>query len=75
MIIVIGGNLTQQNNVYSFTEAIKTEPNFQPNIKYNTRKDLLLIPYSSGTTGIPKGVQLTHFNISAVIAGSLNGQK
>lgn len=27
--------------------------------------DVALIPYSSGTTGLPKGVQLTHRNIVA----------
>lgn len=29
------------------------------------RSDILFLPYSSGTTGLPKGVMLSHYNIIA----------
>jgi acyl-CoA synthetase (AMP-forming)/AMP-acid ligase II len=32
------------------------------------RQDLVVLPYSSGTTGFPKGVMLTHFNLVANLA-------
>ena len=32
------------------------------------RQDLALLPYSSGTTGLPKGVMLTHANLVANVA-------
>jgi len=32
-------------------------------LNYNWEDDVVVIPYSSGTTGPPKGVQLTHKNI------------
>ena len=31
----------------------------------NPHEDVVVLPYSSGTTGPPKGVQLTHYNMVA----------
>ncbi|MDQ2938871.1 MAG: AMP-binding protein, partial [Acidobacteriota bacterium] len=36
-------------------------------IKINPRADVVALPYSSGTTGFPKGVMLTHYNLVSML--------
>jgi acyl-CoA synthetase (AMP-forming)/AMP-acid ligase II len=42
--------------------ACDTDP---PEVVIDAAKDLAVLPYSSGTTGLPKGVMLTHRNLVA----------
>lgn len=37
-------------------------------VQVNPREDVVVLPYSSGTTGFPKGVMLTHRNLIANLA-------
>ncbi|KAJ8308077.1 hypothetical protein KUTeg_012951 [Tegillarca granosa] len=39
-----------------------------PNVNIKPTNDVALLPYSSGTTGLPKGVMLTHHNLVAQLS-------
>ncbi len=36
-----------------------------PAIEYDVHNDIVVMPYSSGTTGLPKGVMLSHYNLTS----------
>ena len=46
-----------------------------PSVEIDARRDLAVLPYSSGTTGLPKGVMLTHHNLVANIKQTMEVEK
>ncbi|HEV7683213.1 MAG TPA: 4-coumarate--CoA ligase family protein [Pyrinomonadaceae bacterium] len=56
-----GGEL---NGATRFSALLESDGQF-PAVTINPREDLVALPYSSGTTGLAKGVMLTHYNLVA----------
>lgn len=50
--------------VIDFLEVMKTPIDFKE-VEIDVKKDLALLQYTGGTTGLPKGTELTHANIAA----------
>ena len=53
-------NIWGIDDVWSLAGEAKGDP--QP-VAINAKEDLAALPYSSGTTGLPKGVMLSHYNL------------
>ncbi len=50
-----------------FEELIKKYPPNPPEVKIDPKKDISALPYTGGTTGLPKAAVLTHYNMVAVV--------
>jgi len=69
-------------DVYVFSDAAGARPYSElldappdpPAVTINPAEDVVVLPYSSGTTGLPKGVMLTHRNLVANLC-QINGSK
>jgi len=57
--------------VHWLQELLKSHPPEAPAVALDPRTDLAAMPYTGGTTGKPKGVMLTHYNL---MASQISGQ-
>lgn len=55
---------------YDFNTLIKSHEPKPPEVNIDPKKDLAHLAYTGGTTGVSKGVMLTHFNVVANVIQS-----
>lgn len=59
--------ILNRNNVYQFQELIDKNDPVPPPIAIDPMEDIAVLPYTGGTTGMPKGVMLTHHYLMAAL--------
>jgi long-chain acyl-CoA synthetase len=62
----------KKSGVYSFQDLLKKYPPQPPRVVIDPREDLAALPYTGGTTGLPKAAMLTHRNMVAMQAQILS---
>jgi len=65
-IIVINRDKESEDTIDFNNLMNSAEPN-PPKVDVNIKEDLAFIIYTGGTTGMPKGAMLTHFNMMATV--------
>jgi long-chain acyl-CoA synthetase len=62
----------QQAGLVAFKDLIKKYPAQNPGITIDPHKDIAALPYTGGTTGLPKAAVLTHYNMVALMMQTLS---
>jgi long-chain acyl-CoA synthetase len=62
----------EEAGLLQFQTLIKKYPPRPPQIKIQPREDIAALPYTGGTTGLPKAAILTHHNIVALQAQTVS---
>jgi len=53
----------RQAGLHTFTDLLKRHSPTPPDVSINPKEDLAALPYTGGTTGLPKAAMLTHYNM------------
>ncbi|TET37867.1 MAG: AMP-dependent synthetase [Dehalococcoidia bacterium] len=57
--------ILERPGFHQFQKLIKKYPSNPPKIEIDAKEDIAVLPYTGGTTGLPKGAVLTHYNLLA----------
>jgi long-chain acyl-CoA synthetase len=58
----------KEAGLLDFQDLIKKFPPQPPDVKFDPKKDIAILPYTGGTTGLPKAAVLTHSNMVSLQA-------
>jgi long-chain acyl-CoA synthetase len=57
--------ILKKEGVHQFRNLLNQYPPNPPKVEIHPQEDIMILPYTGGTTGQPKGVMITHHNVVA----------
>ena len=70
--VVCTGGDTPPEGVLSFEELLRSGREETPSVEVDLKKHPLMLLFSSGTTGLPKGVALTNYSVGSNLYQTVN---
>ncbi len=67
-----GSELKEVSGAHRLEDLVEEYEPKPPRVEINPTEDLALLPFTGGTTGVPKGTMLTHYNITTNIIQSIH---
>jgi long-chain acyl-CoA synthetase len=67
---LFSGKTAIPSKAHRLQDLLKRYPAQPPKVVIDPKTDLAALPYTGGTTGNPKGVMLTHYNLVAALVGA-----
>jgi len=61
--------INEQKGLFQFQELLKKYPPRPPGVEIDPPTDIAVLPYTGGTTGVPKAAVITHANMVALSEG------
>ncbi len=61
-----------ESGYYLLDELLKKYKPHSEHVEINPRKDIALLPFTGGTTGVPKGTMLTHYNLTSNVVQTIH---
>ncbi len=62
----------RQSDLHLFKELIQKYPAQKPAVTIEPKNDIAALPYTGGTTGLPKAAVLTHYNMVSLMMQTLS---
>ncbi|CAK8564193.1 unnamed protein product [Lathyrus sativus] len=73
IVCIDNSSSEEKDGVVDFSVLTSSNENEAPEVKINPN-DVVALPFSSGTSGLPKGVMLTHENLVTTISQLVDGE-
>ncbi|MHA2395137.1 MAG: class I adenylate-forming enzyme family protein [Candidatus Thorarchaeota archaeon] len=61
-----------ESGYYLLDDLIEKYDPHSEHVEINPKEDIALLPFTGGTTGVPKGTMLTHFNITSNVVQTIH---